>query len=77
MFEMGFSSDARHNALIPNSTECDTWQKIRASHRVEDQNVTVRIEDTLGMLIVLASGFGVSLVIMTVEFLTKGIVLTK
>ena len=69
---MGFSSDAKHSAFVPNSTECDTWQKIRASHRVKDQNNTVRVEDTFGMLIILASGFGVSLVIMTVEFLTKG-----
>ena len=76
-YEMGEISDARHHDFVPNSTECDTWQKIRASHKLEDEKVTFQATDLFGMLILLSSGLGGSFLILTVELLIKWISVAK
>ena len=41
---------------IPNATKCLTWNAVEESHMTRDDKIVVKIEDTYGMLILLAGG---------------------
>ena len=56
---------------LPNSTKCMTWQGVKASHETDNSEVVVQIDDIFGMLILLTSGLGISLVVLTLELLRK------
>ena len=47
-----------------------TWEGVEASHTKEGHEVIVNLDDTCGSIILLASGLGGALVILTVELLT-------
>ena len=70
-FEVGISSDMQFYNHIPNSTKCLTWEDVEASHTKEGHEVIVNLDDTYGSIILLASGLGGALVILTIELLTK------
>ena len=65
------SSVKRILDIIANSTKCETWQDIKSSHRIENHEVTVRITDFFGMMILLASGLGGALIMMILELVVK------
>ena len=47
------------------------WHDIRASHIKDAHDVIVNLDDTYGLMILLASGLGGALAILIVELLTK------
>ena len=46
--------------FVLNSTKCDTWQEIVASHK-EDQIVELKMRDIYGMISLLSLGLAASL----------------
>ena len=68
---IGLSVDEVTRYYLPNSTKCTTWQDVRASHMKKDHEVIVNLDDTFGLMILLASGLGGALAILIVELLTK------
>ena len=70
-FEVGLTSDKRGYTHMPNSTKCLTWEDVKASHTKEEHEVIVNLDDTYGIFILLSSGLGGALVILTLELLTK------
>ena len=48
-----------------------TWEDVKASHMKEDHEVIVNLDDIYGTIILLASGLGGALIILTLEVLTK------
>ena len=70
-FEAGLTSDKQGYTKFPNSTKCLTWEGVKASHMKEDHEVAVTFEDTYGIIILLASGLGGALVILTLEYLNN------
>ena len=69
-FESGFGKWTQLHHLL-NATKCMRWHDIRASHMKEDHEVIINLDDTYGLMILLASGLGGALVILIVELLTK------
>ena len=45
------------NRAVPNSTKCNTWTDIQASHKAENHTVAVKFEDVYGVMVLLAIGF--------------------
>ena len=56
---------------MPNSTKCMTWQDVKASHETDNPEVVIRIDDIYGMMILLATGLGGAMVVLTLERLMK------
>ena len=48
-----------------------TWQDVKASHETDNPEVVIRMDDIYGMMILLATGLGGALVILTLELLMK------
>ena len=73
--EMGLKfTDYNRNIghYFPNFTACDTWRKVKASHK--NKNIRVlRHEDLYGMTIILAVGLGISSFIFIMELTTHKI----
>ena len=46
------------NRAVPNSTKCNTWTDIQASHKPENRTLAVKFEDVYGVMVLLAIGFG-------------------
>ena len=46
------------NRAVPNSTKCNTWTDIQASHKGESRTVAVKFEDVYGVMVLLVIGFG-------------------
>ena len=73
--QMGFSFEKNIELYIPNATKCWTWNDVKKSHH--DDNVPViKLEDIIGLIILLAVGFGGAMTILTIESCTR-IVLRK
>ena len=70
-FEVGLTSDKQGYTDMPNSSKCLTWEDVKASHTKKDREVIVNLDDTYGIFILLSSGLGGALVILTLELLTK------
>ena len=56
-------------ATLKNGSKCDTWNKIRASHRGSEENVILKTDDLRGMLIFLVIGLSNSFMIFFCEIL--------
>ena len=56
---------------LPNSTNCLTWQDIKASHESDTPDVVIRGDDIYGMVIILFSCLGGALVVLSMEVLFK------
>ena len=48
-----------------------TWQDVKASHETDNPEVVIRMDDIYGMMILLATGLGGALVVLTLELLMK------
>ena len=59
------------NNYIPNSTNCMTWQGVKASHEIEDPQVVLSLDDIYGMAILLALGLGVAVMVLCLEYFIK------
>ena len=51
----------------PNSTKCNTWNKVRDSHLKKDRTELMTYEDILGMLLLWTIGLGCSLLVFMLE----------
>ena len=58
-------------AFLKNSTECDSWGEIKASHKSEGQSVELKLSEVYGMLCLLAFGLFAATASFTVEKLNK------
>ena len=58
------------NRAVPNSTMCNTWTDIQASHKPENSTLAVKFEDVYGVVVLLAIGFGSASLFVVVEKLT-------
>ena len=58
------------NRAVPNSTKCNTWTDIQASHKPENSTLAVKFEDVYGVVVLLAIGFGTASLLVVVERLT-------
>ena len=68
--DLEFSSN-RILDFIPNSTNCMTWQDVKASHETDIPEVVINIDDIYGMVILLAMGLSGAMVALTLELLIK------
>ena len=68
--DLEFSSN-RILDFIPNSTNCMTWQDVKASHETDSPEVVINIDDIYGMVILLAMGLSGAMVALTLELLIK------
>ena len=50
-----------------NSSKCNTWNDVYASHSVEGRNIVLNFEDIYGMAILLSIGLGAALVVFIYE----------
>ena len=55
------------NKAVPNSTKCNTWTDIQASHKAENRTVAVKFEDVYGVMVLLVIGFSGSLFLVIFE----------
>ena len=46
---------------LKNGSKCDTWNDIQATHRGNEENVVLKLDDVKGMLILLIIGLGSSI----------------
>ena len=53
-------------AFLPNSTKCDSWGKIKASHK-SSESVELKLSEVYGMLFLLSFGLLVAMVLFTWE----------
>ena len=74
--QMGFSFEKNIELYIPNATKCWTWNDVKKSHHDDDNVPVIKLEDIIGLIILLAVGFGGAMTILTIEFCTR-IVLRK
>ena len=68
--QMGFIG-SQIEAALPNATKCASWQDIRASH-VAIVHTPLTVKDIYGCLILLAMGFGGSLIVFCAEKMFMG-----
>ena len=54
---------------LPNSTNCMTWQDVKATHESDTPDVVIRGDDIYGMVIILFSCLGGALVVLSMEVL--------
>ena len=50
-----------------------TWQDVKASHETDGPEVVIRIDDIIGMVILLVMCLGGALVVLTLELLMKAL----
>ena len=70
-FEVGLISDRQGYINIPNSTNCMKWEDVKESHMKADHEVIINLDNTYGIMIMLTSGLGGALIILTLELLIK------
>ena len=68
--DLEFSSN-RILDFIPNSTNCMTWQDVKASHETDSPEVVINIEDIYGMVILFSMGLCGAMVALILELLIK------
>ena len=59
---------------VPNTTKCMTWQDVKASHDYVTTPV-VKVKDFYGIFILLILGLGIAMASLTIECLTKALML--
>ena len=64
-------SKLTNDDFLPHGKSCLTWQDVKASHDAEDGQVVIRLDEVLGMLIILFVGLSGAAVIMALECLVK------
>ena len=50
--------DAQIQKYVPNATKCMTWPSVQASHREHDKTVVFKVDDLLGILVLIGMGLG-------------------
>ena len=68
--DLEFSSN-RILDFIPNSTNCMTWQDVKASHETDSPEVVINIDDIYGMVILFFMGLCGAMVALILELLIK------
>ena len=68
--DLEFSTNRLLN-FLPNSTKCMTWHDVKASHETDNPKVFIRMNDILGMLILLSIGLGGAFIVFTMELLMR------
>ena len=65
--DMEFSSNRINDwsKYLPNSTNCLTWQDVRASHESDTPEVVIKGDNIYGMLIILLVSLGGALVVLS------------
>ena len=74
--EMGLKfTDIKRNFgnYLPNSTKCNTWGDVKASHRNKSNLVVLNYDDIYGLLIILTVGLSGSSFIFIAELLINKI----
>ena len=67
---MGLSK-LTNDDFLPHGKSCLTWQDVKASHDAEDGQVVIRLDEVLGMMIILFVGLSGAAVIMALECLVE------
>ena len=73
--EMGLKfTDYQRNIghYYQNFTACDSWSKVKVSHKNKD-TVVLQYDDFYGLLIILAVGLGISTLTFIIEITTRKI----
>ena len=68
---MGLSPMKGMDAVIPNVTKCLTWQDVKASHAVDENQVVIKLNDIRGMMIILVVVLIGATIIVFVECLVR------
>ena len=55
------------NRAVPNSTKCNTWTDIQASHKPKNRTLAVKFEDVYGVMVLLTIGFGGALLLAIIQ----------
>ena len=66
-YSMGLSLRKRYDDFLPNVTKCSTWQDVKASHKVDYDEMVIKLDDISGILIILAVGLSGAMIIMIAE----------
>ena len=56
-----------YSKYVPNSTNCMTWQDVKASHESDTPEVTIKGDNIYGMVIILFTCLVLALVVLSLE----------